>query len=272
MPLALAAMLTGRALPEPEKAGRRFDQLGSLLCAATFGLLIFGLHFITAAPSPLLPAALLFAGLAAGFALIWYELRHPHPVLPVDLLRQKAMALSTGAGLCGYLASTSLILALPFRLHADGYSAGQIGVVILPYAASATIFAPAAGMLSDRISPTKLGVVGTAIAFVALVFLTRLPAAPTHLQVQWPMALCGVGFGLFMAPNARLIIGAVSADRAASASSLISTTRMMSQAIASTFVGALLAFGVWPASAIIAACLTALAFCLSLARLWSRES
>jgi DHA2 family multidrug resistance protein-like MFS transporter len=170
------------------------------------------------------------------------------------------------AAFCGYLASTGIILALPFRLHAAGFGAAEIGEVILPYALAATIFAPASGVLSDHISPTTLGTTGLGIAIIGLLLLAHLPATPA--DVAWPMALLGTGFGLFMSPNARLIIGAVAPSRAASASSLISTTRMMGQALGSTFVGVLLAWGVWPSAPLAATALTILAFGLSLARRW----
>ena len=265
-PLALLALITGRALPDPESVSHKFDIVGALLCAATFGLFISGLRCLTAVSGPSIPVALLCAAAAAAFLLIRHEMGQPHPVLPVDLLRRPAMALSVGAGFCGYLASTSIILALPFRLHSAGYSPAEIGEVIVPYALAATFFAPAAGTLSDRISPTILGITGLSIATAALLLLSRTPAVPSHLEIAVPMALCGTGFGIFMSPNARLIIGSVSAGRAASASSLISTTRMMGQAVGSTFVGALLALGLWPITPLFAVGLTVLACGLCLAR------
>lgn len=267
-PLACVALITGRALPDPDITAHQFDKFGAVLCAATFGLLIAGMRCLTAVNTPFIPAGLLCVGAVAGFLLVRHEVTQSHPVLPVDLFRRPALALSVAAALCGYLASTSIILALPFRLHSAGFSPVEIGELIMPYALAATFFAPASGMLSDHISPTTLGTTGLGIATIALALLARLPAMPTDMDVALPMALLGTGFGLFMSPNARLIIGAVSAGRAASASSLISTTRMMGQAIGSTFVGALLALGIWPAAPLTAAGLTVLAFGLSLARRW----
>jgi len=265
VPLAAIALIAGRALPDPDSAAHQFDKIGATLCAATFGLLISGLRCLTTA-SPAIAAALLGAGAAAGAVLIWHERSQSHPVLPVDLFKHPALSLSVAAAFCGYLASTGIILALPFRLHAAGFGPAEIGEVIMPYALAATISAPTSGMLSDHISPTTLGTTGLSIAIIGLLLLAHLPATPQ--DVAWPMALLGTGFGLFMSPNARLIIGSVTPNRAASASSLISTTRMMGQALGSTLVGAMLAWGIWPAAPLAATALTALAFALSLARRW----
>jgi len=266
-PFALVALIAGRALPDPDSVAHQFDKGGAVLCAATFGLLISGMRCLTGV-TPAIPVALLCMGAVAGFLLVRHELSQAHPVLPVDLFRRPALALSVAAALCGYLASTSIVIALPFRLHSAGFSPVEIGELIMPYALAATFFAPASGMLSDRISPTLLGTTGLGIATFGLLLLVWLPAAPSHMDIALPMALCGTGFGLFMSPNARLIIGAVSSARAASASSLISTTRMMGQAIGSTFVGALLTVGIWPAAPLTATSLTVIAFGLSLARRW----
>lgn len=83
------------------------------------------------------------------------------------------------------------------------------------------------------------------------------------------MALCGGGFGLFLSPNARLIIGSAPRDRAASAGGLVSTTRMTGQTLGATLVAALLALnlGSGPAPALVAAGLAFAAGLCSLARL-----
>jgi DHA2 family multidrug resistance protein-like MFS transporter len=270
VPLALAALVSGRALPEPVQASERFDIVGAALCAATFGLAIYALQSI-ADHRTVLTTAALFAGAATtAVVFVVHAARSSNPVLPVDLLARPALGLSVAAGLCGYLSSTCVMLALPFRLHGFGFSPAEIGTVIVPYAVATTIFAPAAGMLSDRISPAILGTCGLVIATVALVFIFRLPSTATHFDVAWPMALCGAGFGMFMPPNARLIIGSAPPDRAAPASSLIGTTRMISQAAGSALVGALLASGLGPAAPLLSAGLAALGLALSAARLWVR--
>ena len=56
------------------------------------------------------------------------------------------------------------------------------------------------------------------------------------------MALCGGGFGLFLSPNARLIIGSAPRERAASAGGLVSTTRLVGQTLGATGLATMLAF------------------------------
>ncbi len=266
VPLAAAAYIAGSALPETPRAAERFDSAGALLCAVTFGLAIFGLQSITRQHHATIPIGLLLASALLAFVFVRHESNVRHPVLPLDLLRNPVMLLSVSAALVGYLASTFMIVALPFQLHAAGFTAAEIGAVLMPYAVTTTICAPTSGMLSDRYHPAALGTLGLIVATIAMLLLYALPASPTHLQVAWPAALCGAGFGFFMPPNARLIIGAAPPGRAAPASSLISTTRMIGQAIGSTLVGALLAANAGAVAALIGAVLAASAAGLSAAR------
>ena len=108
-----------------------------------------------------------------------------------------------------------------------------------------------------------------AIGLVALVLIAELPAHPGYFDVAWRMALCGAGFGAFTSPNARLIIGSVPRDRAASAGGLISTIRLCGQTTGATLAAALLAFGFGSGTvpALIAAGLAASAGLCSVARL-----
>ena len=134
------------------------------------------------------------------------------------------------------------------------------------------LLGPLAGMLSDRIHAGILGGIGMTISTTALLLIAFLPAEPEHFAIAWRMALAGAGFGLFLAPNARLIVGSAPHHRAASAGGMVSTTRLVGQALGATVVAALLAMnlggGAIPAFA--AAALAGLAGVCSVARLANR--
>jgi DHA2 family multidrug resistance protein-like MFS transporter len=268
VPLAIISLATVFALPDPERRDHPFDGLGGLLCAATFGLVIGGLEALSRAHVPAVAAGLLLAGAVAGTAFVRHELTEHRPVLPVDLLARPAIGLSILAAFMAVLGSTTLLLALPFGLQAYGFSPAAVGAVIAPYAVATTIFAPAFGMLSDRVSPALLGTVGLVIAGGGLLSLAFIPAHPHQIDIAWRTALCGAGFGMFFSPNGRLVVGSAPRHRAAAASSLVGTTRMIAQASGSTLLGALLAAGLGgsAATALVATGLTALAFICSAAR------
>ncbi len=228
-PLALLSFLLGRhSLPELEPLDAPYDVLGAVLCALTFGLTIAGLETAVHGNSPALGVAIVAAGVLVGVVFVRRELKTSIPILPVDLLAKPGLALSTLGGLTAFLGSMTLILSLPFRLQQHyGFSPTQVGAAIAPWPLSMMVFAPLAGALSDRFHAGILGAIGMVIATVALLLIAFLPAQLTHFDIAWRMALCGIGFGFFTSPNARLILHSAPQERAASAGGLISTTRLI---------------------------------------------
>lgn len=270
-PLALLSLLLGRhALPEPAPHNEPYDVLGAVLCASTFGLIIAGLESAVHGISPVIAGAIVAAGAVIAIIFVRRELGSTMPILPVDLLAKPVLALSTIGGFTAFMASMTFILSLPFRLQQHfGFSPGEVGAVITPWPLGMMIFAPLAGVLSDRYPAGVLGGIGMAIATTALLLLAFLPEHVSQFDLMWRMALSGIGFGLFLAPNARLIVHSAPRARAASAGGLIATTRLTGQTLGATLLAALLSFGAGSnrVPALVAAGLALLAGVCSVARL-----
>ncbi len=270
VPFGVVSLLLGRSLPDPAPSGGSFDVLGAVLCAATFGLIISGLESGVHGNSPVVSAAIVAVGIVVGIVLVRRELHEPRPILPVDLLSEPVMALSVIGALAAFLGSMALLLSLPFRLqHEFGFSPGAVGAMIAPWPLTIMFVAPAAGALSDRVPAGLLGGIGMGLSMVALLFLAFLPAYPGYFDIAWRMALCGGGYGLFLSPNARLIIGSAPSDRAAAVGGLISTNRLVGQTLGATVLAAMLAFGLGQGRgpAFVAMALAVLAGVCSVARL-----
>ncbi|MBB5709144.1 MFS transporter [Sphingomonas xinjiangensis] len=244
VPFAILSLLLGRALPESERSTEPFDLLGALLCAAMFGLVIGGLESAVHGDSPVVSAGVVAAGLIIAILFVRRERDEPRPILPIDLLSRPVLALSTLGAFTAFIATMTTLLSLPFRLqHVYGFAPSEVGAVLAPWPLTTMIVAPLAGALSDRYPAGALGGIGMAVAITGLVSLAFLPADPSWFDIAWRMSLSGGGFGLFLSPNARLIIGSAPVQRAAAAGGLISTTRMVGQTTGATLVAALLAMG-----------------------------
>lgn len=270
VPFAIASLVFGRALPKSEPRDEPFDILGALLCAGMFGLVIGGLESAVHGDSPVVSGAVVIAGAAIGILFVRRELHEAKPILPVDLLARPVLALSVVGAFTAFIATMTLLLSLPFRLqHGYGFAPSEVGAVIAPWPLTTMIVAPLAGSLSDRYPAGALGAIGMVIAVTGLIFLAFLPVDPTWFDIAWRMSLTGAGFGMFLSPNARLIIGSAPIDRAAAAGGLVSTTRMVGQTTGATLVAALLAMSIGggTAPALVAAGLAAVAGLCSFARL-----
>jgi DHA2 family multidrug resistance protein-like MFS transporter len=271
VPLGVVSLLVGqRSLPDVPPQSESVSLLGALLCALTFGLIISGLLALSQGQS--MSASLLVVAAGALFAVVFVrrERNQASPILPVDLLADRVVALSIAGAQCAFIGSMTFILSLPFRLQQQfGFSPGEVGAVIAPWPLAMMVIAPIAGHLSDRYHPGILGGIGMAIATLGMVMLALIPGGASHSDIAWRMVVCGTGYGIFLSPNARVVISAAPLARAASAGGLISTNRLVGQALGGTLLAGLLAAGHGSDStpAVIGATLAFLAGICSVARL-----
>ncbi|WP_317930097.1 MFS transporter [Halioxenophilus sp. WMMB6] len=244
VPFSLVTLLFSRYLPAPEPQPHPFDRRGALLCAITFGLVIGGLEMTSGGPGLPLALLVLAVGIGAAWLFVKHELQQEHPVLPVDLLTQPPLALALISNFATVLGSMTLLIFLPFLLqHRFGYSPAAVGGLLAFYALASVMIAPTSGYLSDRIPVAILCTAGMAVAATGLILLALLPEAPSRVDIAWRLWVCGAGFGMFFSPNARLVIGSAPMRRAASAGSMVTTSRMLGQATGATLVAGLLALG-----------------------------
>lgn len=274
-PLAALSLLLGRALPDPVRQNRQPETVSGVWSALTVLLLIGGLQLAmhSAEPAPGIVAAVL--GIVSAWFLVKRERRRSHPVVPVDLMAMPVIGLSALGAVSAFIASGSLMLALPFRFEdVMGYSPDEVGLLLLPFPLTMLVVAPLAGWLSDRIAPTKLGITGMVIAIGGLVLIMTMSPEPGAIGIAWRLSLCALGFGLFFAPNSRLLIGRAPKARAAAAGGLLSTARLSGQTLAAAAVGILLAQGLgtgpWPQ--LLAVVFAVVAALCSLARFRSAQA
>jgi len=237
LPGIAAFFLAQKALPDNRRATHRIDGLAILFNVIAFAMAVLALgdaaHRVglrTLLPEALI--ALLFFGL-----LLYRERGHPAPLLPVDLFRRPLFALSTVTAVCTFAAQALAFVALPFYFESTlGRSPIETGFLMTPWPAMVGVMAPIAGRLSDRYAPGLLGGIGLLILAAGLVVMMRLPVDPSALDIGWRMALCGIGFGFFQAPNIKAIMGSAPPQRAGSASGMVATARLTGQATGAALV------------------------------------
>jgi len=131
------------------------------------------------------------------------------------------------------------------------------------------VMMPLSGYLSDRYPAGILGAIGMTMAVAGMLAVAFLPAHPVYIDIFWRMLLCGFGYGLFLAPNGRIVIGSAPRARSASAGGLLATSRLSGQTFGATLVASLLALelGSTRMPAFVAASLAGGALICSIARL-----
>ena len=93
--------------------------------------------------------------------------------------------------------------------------------IIFPLAGS--LGALSAGWLSDRFGSRLLCTVGSGLIVVAQFFIASLDLYSSVPRIIFPLALSGLGWALFNAPNQSAILGSVPRDKVGTASGMNTT-------------------------------------------------
>ena len=235
----VAASIARFSLPYTERTQRPLNYAGVLLHVATFGLLIAGLQSLAHEEAKLASLLQIGAACVFGVLLVRHELYRKAPLLPFDLLRIPIFSLSLATSVCSFFAQMAAFVALPFEIQRLGRSAVETGLLMTPWPVAIAFAAPIAGRLADRYPAGILGGFGLIALSTGLALLAAFPENGTAVDLMWRMALCGLGFGFFQAPNNRTMISAAPRNRSGAAGGMLSTVRLLGQTLGAAIVAVL---------------------------------
>jgi MFS transporter, DHA2 family, multidrug resistance protein len=227
------------ALPESDRSARPINYTGAVLQAGTFALLIGGLQSL--AQDVMIPLALaeIAGGSVLAFLLVRHEIDREAPLIPFDLLRLRLFSLSVVTSIGSFMAQMTGLVTLPFEIQRMGHSAAETGLLMTPWPVGVALAAPFAGRLADRYPAGILGSIGLLAMAAGLTLLALLPRDATSADLIWRMALCGLGFGFFQAPNNRTLISSAPRARSGAAGGMLATARLLGQTLGAAGVAIL---------------------------------
>jgi EmrB/QacA subfamily drug resistance transporter len=187
----------------------------------------------------------LILSLLALFFLLRTEARSKTPILNLSMFRSRLFSAGNASLflISGTLSAINFLL--PFFLqNLLGYSPSEVGWIIVADSVIIMIMAPIAGSLSDRLGSRLLCTLGCVVIVAAQFFLATLGTHPPLIRIIFPLALWGIGWALFNAPNQSSMLGSVSPATIGAAAGMIATTARaggaMGVALSATVFGYLL--------------------------------
>jgi EmrB/QacA subfamily drug resistance transporter len=245
IPVGIAAIfLAHKYVPESKAPHpRKIDPLGQVLMILTLGLLVFG---IIEAPnhgwgSDLILAC--FAGtLACGAGLIFWEARHPEPLIDLRFFRSPPFSGAAVVSVCAFVSLGGfLFLNTLYLQEVKGYSPLHAGVAVLPMAALMMVFSPLSGKLIGRRGPRPSLMIG-GIGVLAAGLVSALPVGePSNARLLIAFALLGTGLGWANAAITNTAVAGMPREQAGVAAAVASTTRQLGSALGVAIIGSVIA-------------------------------
>ncbi|HCU68788.1 MAG TPA: EmrB/QacA family drug resistance transporter [Desulfomicrobium sp.] len=174
--------------------------------------------------------------------LVWWELRHPNPIVDLRIFRQRNFAAGNVVMFFGFFAFFGSIVLLPmFLQNLMGYTSYLAGLVLGPSGAIMLLILPVVGKLTEKVDARLLLCFGLTVSGLSLVFMSRFT-----LQIDIGTAILGrniqaVGIAFFFVPLSFLTMSSLSRASMNNASALFSLLRNLGGSFGTAFVTTLLA-------------------------------
>jgi MFS family permease len=229
----------------------RIDLPSALLLGAGLGLLVLALYpddpEHRAMNALFVPAGALAVAALAAYG--WRQLHRLEPLIPRQLLRSRAFA---GVALANVLIGAALIVALvdvPL-LGRLVFNLEQLdsGLLLTQFLVGVPIGAVAGGVLAGRVGNRLTAAAGIAVSAAAFFQMSGWTANELSLhlgplrQADVALAICGLGFGLVIAPLTAGVLALTSGESHGLATSLVVLARTMGMLVG---LSALTAFGLY---------------------------
>jgi MFS family permease len=250
-PPGTAAQIGAELSPDSDRLASNVDWLSAAVLGLGLGLAVLALYpddpEHRATNGLFVPAGLAAVALLAAYG--WRQVRRLDPLIPRDLLRSRGFIGATaanvliGAALIVALFDVPILGRLVFKLDQLGS-----GLLLTQFLVGVPIGAAAGGIAAGRLglrSTAALGAVISAAAFLQMsgwrVDELSVHAGPFR-QADLALGVCGLGFGLVIAPLTAAVLATAGGRSHGLATSLVVLARTMGMLLG---LSALTAFGLY---------------------------
>jgi EmrB/QacA subfamily drug resistance transporter len=189
------------------------------------------------------PAILiLFAvALISFIVFVFIELKTASPLAQLRLFRDRNFAAGNFIGMAQTFGLIGVIFLLVLFLQIVlGFSALKAGLTLLPLPLMIMIVAPFAGRFTDKIGGRWILFAGTLITALGIYLMSDLSGVTNWTNLALPLAVCGVGMGLVMAPTTTIVMESTPVPQSGMGAGILATTRQIGAVLGLSVLGAVL--------------------------------
>ena len=212
--VAIAAL---KALPSKEKdiSHKRIDYPGAALIFVSLAPLIYALNSVgkLGLNDPVIISCLaVFA--AALILFIMRERRIAYPILDITLFKNFDFTFAVLSAFSAIFVYMGILFLFPFYLSmVKGLDALRSGLFLMVPALMVMIFAPIAGIISDKIGSRSISSIGMALTGLAFLIFSFFNPKSSLSFILPPLIVAGIAVGCFLPANNKLVMAHAPADK-----------------------------------------------------------
>jgi EmrB/QacA subfamily drug resistance transporter len=245
LPIALA-VATAAVIIKPtdtRAAVKSFDWRGASLLATGLPALVLsiqqGQNWGWDNPITLV---LLLAGILILVTFVIVELRVEHPIVHLELFRDRAFLGDALMLLLVQAAITGIMIFIGIYLQVVlGYSPGQAGAAMMPLMVPVLVMVHFAGRLYDRIGVRSPATIGAVLLTIGLAILAWGTGSRQYPMMAFGMFLIGMGVPFVQVPSNTDGMSRIEAERRGMASGVLQTFRQFGAATGLAILAAVIA-------------------------------
>jgi EmrB/QacA subfamily drug resistance transporter len=244
VPIGIAALvLATRILPKDEPSPTEsLDLVGLALLSPGLATLIYGLAETGSNGFDAIGAWLptLIGGLLIG-AFVWHGLRTENPLIDLRLFKDRSVAAASLTITLFMLAFFGAMLLLPLYFQTvRGEGALDTGLLLAPQGLGAMLMMPIAGILTDRIGPGRIVLVGIPTVVASMAMFTQLTDTTSYWAIGATLFVMGLGMGATMMPTMSAALQTLKRAAVPRASTALNIIQQVGGAIGTAIMSVLL--------------------------------
>jgi len=187
-------------------------------------------------------AGLALTSAVAFVLLVWRELRHPHPMVDVRLMRDPDFAVSFAMMLMlGFMLLGSTYLVPAYVQSLMGYRAIDAGMVLTPGGLATMLMLPIVGRLTNTLDLRVLVAIGLILGGASLLWMTRFYLGISFEFIMLVRMAQAAALPFLFIPINAVAFRSITPEQTNNASALVNLARNFGGSIGIAFASTLLA-------------------------------
>ncbi len=218
IPIGLCVAIAAfKILPAKQGSSLResIDYLGAVLIFISLAPLIYALNSVSKLGfnNPIIISCLVVFCAALALFII-REKRTQYPILDIALFKNLDFTFAVLSAFAAIFVYMGLLFLFPFYLNmVRGLDPMHSGLLLMSPALMVMIFAPLAGIISDRIGARHICSIGMALTTLAFFMFSLFTPKASLFFILPSLIVAGIAIGCFLPANNKLVMAHAPADK-----------------------------------------------------------